>query len=429
MNNRALTLTAAVFGLLAAALLLRRADLAWMALPFLTYLGWGLLRAPAAEKVRGGLRAVRKVEALRADGKTRITVRVEVENRGPALERLHLSDEPQNGIRPENGRLAQATELRAGETATLEYSFTAARGTFIWKTVRAVAGDSFGLTGEALALDAPAEVLASPALQKFRPFPLRTQRTLASSGSIPARRGGSGTDFWGVREYHPGDPLRHLDWRLNARHPQLLFTKEFEQESIADIGLILDARLKTDAVRGGESLFEHSARAAASLAEVFLRQGNRVSLFVTGDPPVSLYPGYGKVQLNRILHALARSGTHSGGTLGDIRLFPVQIFSSRSLILVISPLAANDWRLFPRLRAHGYQVLLISPDPLDYARAELPADRTGRLANRLARMERQLEIFRIRKLWIPVIDWTVGRPLAPLVRQALSRTRVQVNRG
>jgi len=51
-------------------------------------------------------------------------------------------------------------------------------------------------------------------------------------GSIPARLGGSGTDFFGVREYHPGDSLRSLDWRLTARHPRQFFTKEFEQEEM-----------------------------------------------------------------------------------------------------------------------------------------------------------------------------------------------------
>jgi uncharacterized protein (DUF58 family) len=175
-------------------------------------------------------------------------------------------------------------------------------------------------------------------------------------------------------------------------------------------------------------LFEHSARAAASLAEVFLRQGNRVGLLIWGDPKASLFPGYGKVQLNLILRALAQVTPDSDDSFNNLHSAPVRMFSSRSLILVISPLAANDWQAFPRLRAYGYQVLLISPDPLDYTRPSLPVDRAGRLASRLARLERQQEIYKIRQLWIPVIDWSVSQPLSPLVRQALIQAHIQSKR-
>ena len=112
----------------------------------------------------------------------------------------------------------------------------------------------------------------------------------------------------------------------------------------------------------------------------------------------------------------------------NLQLVPIQMFSSHSLILVISPLAVGDWQLFPRLRACGYQVLLISPDPLDYARPRLPVDQTNRLACRLVRLERQLEISKIRQLWVPVVDWSVSQPLSPLVRQALAQTHIQSRR-
>jgi uncharacterized protein (DUF58 family) len=428
MNSRALTLVVVIFTLLLGALLLQQGDLAWMTLPFLTYLGLGILQAPAAGKVR--LLATRMVEKIGCEGgKTSIAVDVFLSNQGAMLERLSMVDDPRPGLRLVEGRTKQSAALLPGEATRLGYTFRAERGSFAWETLHVTASDPFGLIEMRWTLPAAAAIEALPEVRKFRPFPLRTRRTLTSPGSIPARRGGSGTNFWGIREYHPGDPLRRLDWRLTARHPRQFFTKEFEQEAMADIGLILDARGKTNLQQGEDSLFEHSTRAAASLAEVFLRQGNRVSLLIWGDPMVSLFPGYGKAQLNRILNALAKVTPDSDGSLNDLHFVPVQMFSSHSLILVISPLAPNDSLLFPRLRAYGYQVLLISPDPLDYARPELPVDRTGRMACRLARLERQLEIARIRQLWIPVIDWPVSQPLSPLVRQALSRAHVEIERS
>ena len=156
-----------------------------------------------------------------------------------------------------------------------------------------------------------------------------------------------------------------------------------------------------------------------------MRQGNRVSLLIYGKTNISLYPGYGKRQLNRILRSLSQVTTESDNSLDSLQFVPIQLFASHSLIVILSPLAPNDWQLFPRLRAYGYQVLLISPDPVDYARRLLPDDRATRIATRLARLERQLEINKITQLWIPVVDWKVSQPLAPLVRSTFTYAHIQ----
>jgi uncharacterized protein (DUF58 family) len=424
MNSRALILI--IFGLLLGALLSHQGELAWMTLPFLAYLGLAIFQTPDDSQIR--LRATRSLETQRVPGKTSIRVNVTVSNQGPALNLLCLSDALQPGMTLVEGQLQQPAALRPGEETQFSYTVESERGSFAWQTLHAVVSDPFGLMEAGIEVPAPAAVQVLPELRKIRPFSLRPQRTLPSAGSIPARRGGNGTNFWGIREYHPGDPLRRLDWRLTARHPRQFFTKEFEQEAIADVGLIVDARGKTNVQLGVDCLFEHSARAAASLAENFLRQGNRVSLLIWGASVTSVFPGYGKVQLNRILRALAQTSTVSETSLDDLHFVPIQMFSSHSLIVVLTPLAPNDWQLFPRLRGYGYQVLLICPDPLDYARSALPTDRTTRVAARLARLERQLEISKVARLWIPVVDWPVSKPLAPLVRQALSHAHIQLKR-
>lgn len=421
--NRVLTLLLITVLLLLAAMLTRSGDAAWMALPFLAYLALGIARSPSAASIR--LEATRTVRQTGRGTTASVEVAVTVRNCGTEMVGVELADPLQPGMHVSPGDLRQSLALQPGTEGTFAYTFESERGEFAWKTVRAVARAPLGLVETALDLPAEAAIQVRPEPERLRRLPLRPRRTLHSAGSIPARRGGGGTDFWGVREYQPGDPLRRLDWRLTARHPRHLFTKEFEQEEIADIGLIVDGRRATDLRVGGSSLFEHSARAAASLAEAFLRQGDRVSLLVYGDPPVGVYPGYGKVQLNRILTTLARVVPADDVSFNSLQFVPTHMFSSHSLIVVISPLARDDGQLFPRLRAFGYQVLLISPDPIDFARRTLPADTITRLATRLTRVERQLEIYKITRLWIPVIDWQVDRPLAPLVRHALTHTHIQ----
>jgi len=427
MNSKTLTLVLIVFSLLLAALITRQAGPAWMAMPFLAYLGLGVLLAPPVERIH--LRAGRAVSRLETEGTPAIEVTLTVHNQGVAIPRLTLYDPLQPGMRLVAGNNRQQMVLAAGETVQMSYTFQARRGLFAWQTLQARASDPFLLAPVRLDLPAAGELQVQPEVRRFRPIPLHPRNTLHAPGSIPARLSGSGVDFWGVREYHLGDPLRWLDWRKTANRPGKLFTKEFEQEEIADIGLILDSRQKADLQVGDDSLFDHAVQATASLAEVFLRQGNRVSLLIYGENSVSLLPGYGKVQLNRILRSLAGATPVADGSLNSLQYLPLRMFGSHSLILIVSPLRAGDWQLFPRLRSFGYQVLLVSPDPVQFlVQRQTAGDQRDQLALRLARLERKLELHKIEQLWIPVIDWPVDEPLAPRVRAALSRPGIQQER-
>ena len=212
MNSRVLTLILVILGLLLVALITRCGDLAWMTLPLLSYLAVGILQAPSLEETR--LCAVRSVNANQIGGRTEVEVSVAICNEGALIPQLCLLDPTLPGMRIKDGQVRHATALFAGEETRLEYTFRAERGRLAWTTVVAVASDRLGLFELELVCAAGAEVLIQPELNRFHPPPVRPPRTLPSAGSIPARLGGSGTDFWCVREYHPGDPLRQLDWRL-----------------------------------------------------------------------------------------------------------------------------------------------------------------------------------------------------------------------
>ena len=421
MSGKALTVGLFIFGLLLASLIFRSGDLAWMALPFLAYLAVGILQAPSLERV--SLSASRTVESTGPEDAPAVHVQLSVSCQGRAIGQLLLYDRLQPGMEVVDGSPYQRVALGSGGDTWLQYTFRAGRGVFRWGAVQAVLSDPFDLVKTPLAVPASAELQVLPAVAKFRPLPLRTRRTLPAPGPVPAGRGGSGTDFWGVRPYQPGDSLRWLDWRLTARYPHKFFTKEFEQEETAEIGIILDGRQKMELALGNSCLFECSLGAAASLAEMFLHQGHRVSMLVLGEKLERVFPGYGKQQLHRILRLLAQAqpGTHD--SYDSLHYLPLRHFPGRSLIVVLSPLTPADWPLFPTLRAYGHQALLISPDPLDFARPLIPDDEAGRLALRAARLERLMQLSKIVQLQIPVIDWKVSQPLYPLVRSALRRTR------
>jgi uncharacterized protein (DUF58 family) len=424
MNNKTLVIALIIFSLLIVALISRNGDLAWMMLPFLAYLGAGLLQTPPVEKLR--FSAERTLEQTRSNGSMSVDVNLSIQNQASETVHLFIDETVQEGMKITDGELSRWATLRAGESAELKYTFAAARGNFSWKSIRAVVSDPLGLIETEMLLPASAMLQIRPQIKKFKAIPFRPRSTLHSPGSIPARLGGSGTDFFGVREYHSGDSLRWLDWRLTARHPRKFFTKEFEQEEIAEIGLILDSRQRTDLQIGEESLFESCVGATASLAEMFLHQGHRVSLLVFGETMLNTFPGYGKTQLHRIMGCLSKAKVGTENRISaSLDFLPIRMFPSQALIIILSSLTSADKSLFLRLRAYGYQALLVSPDPIAFAHPSMAQDINNRLAIRAARVERRLQLNDIAQLQIPVIDWQVNQPLFPLVRNALTRSRGQ----
>lgn len=417
MTGRATTLLAAVLGLLGAALATRRAELAWMAAPLLTTLAWALSRAPRGEALR--LVGRRRVDRG-PDGVLEVTAAVR--NAGTATLHLRFEDLAPTAALALRGAPAGRFVLQPGEEAELRYALRAPRGRFAWRGLRVAASDPLGLFAETRDLDVPAELHVLPDAPRLRPLPLRPRRTLPAPGAIPARVGGSGTEFHGIRQYQVGDALRWVDWRRVARHPGELFTKEFEREQIADVGLVLDGRAIPGDGAGPETVFEHGLRATASLASTFLRQGNRVSLLVMGEEEARVYPGAGRVHLREILARLAearpagRFASRFGGTLA--RLFP-----AGATLFVVSPLTAEDPSLLLRLRSGGRQVVVVSPDPIALHPAAAACDPVGRLAFRAARIERTLALRALAQAGMRVVDWQVDRPLFPLLRSALRPPR------
>jgi uncharacterized protein (DUF58 family) len=244
---------------------------------------------------------------------------------------------------------------------------------------------------------------------------------------IPARQGGPGVEFFGVREYQPGDPVRWINERAGARYPDTYFVNEFEQERMVDVGLILDARRQSEARRGEDSLFEYSIRATATLADAFINMGNRVGLFIYGRSLNWTFPGYGKVQRERILRALAQAELGDGKVFEKLDYLPTRLFPAQSQLVFISPLLPEDPELLITLRAQGYQFLVISPDPITFEQQGMPQVETVTLAASIARLERELILTKLRQAGLQIVDWPVDKSFTEVAHTALRR--VQPQRG
>ena len=244
-----------------------------LVLPVLLYLGAGLLFGP--ENIQ--LTVERALSQDRALPGSPVEVSLSITNLGDRIENLLLFDQLPHGLNLVDGETSLMTSLETGETARLHYSIQAPRGYYRFQHVSIDAVDRLGVRQKKLTLEAEGRLFVQPEVKSVGRINIRPRGTRVYAGYIPARKGGSGVEFFGVREYQQGDPLRWINWRASARHRNTLFINEFEQERVADVSIILDARQRSEVrVNGGNSLFECSVRATAAMAESFLNDGNRV---------------------------------------------------------------------------------------------------------------------------------------------------------
>ncbi len=389
-----------------------------LAIPLMVYLISAFVYRPQELQVK----ALRTISDDHAAQDAPVVVKLSIVNEGPVIEEFLVEDIVPHSLTITKGAPRIFTHLQPGGTIELEYTISGKRGSFEFEAVQLKASDHLDLFRRQVKISAQARLLVLPEISRLGRMAIRPLRTRFYAGLIPSRQSGSGTDFFGVRFYQPGDPLRWLNWRISARHPRLLFTNEFESERIADVGLILDARQRSDVRAPNDSLFNHAVRATASLAEEFLNEGNRISLLIYGRSLERTFPGYGKVQRERILHALALAKTGDSKVFSNLNYLPTRFFPAKSQLVLISPLSLDDLPTLLRLRALGYHLLVISPDPVAFERAHLESRSDIALAVRIARVERTLLLCKLRRLGILVVDWQVDKSLEQTVLSSLSQS-------
>src|SRR3989441_9998737 len=116
-----------------------------------------------------------------------------------------------------------------------------------------------------------------------RPIPLRRlprpRRTQASVGNYVSSSVGEGLEPGDIREFVPGDRIRHVNWRASLRFRRL-FVTQYHQERNADVILMLDTLVEVGAPP--ETTLDASIQAAASLAGAYLARKDRVGLIEYG---------------------------------------------------------------------------------------------------------------------------------------------------
>ncbi|HVL07386.1 MAG TPA: DUF58 domain-containing protein [Acidimicrobiales bacterium] len=184
---------------------------------------------------------------------------------------------------------------------------------------------------------------------------------------------GHGTDFHDVREYEPGDDVRHIDWNVTARMDET-FVRQYTEDRDLTAWLLLD---HSPSMGFGpvDRTKEHVLReVATTIAQLLVRGGNRVAAVVYDNESVrTIPPRQGRRQVLALTEELLRPAP-ARGTVTDLRRLldtAARVIRRRSLVVLVSDFISEPGWERPLLRlTERHEVVAVRlVDPREF---ELP---------------------------------------------------------
>lgn len=330
-----------------------------------------LLLLPTGSKLfarmeRWGLEVEREAPHAANQGET-VTVRLIARNT-VSLPKLHLSlrDVCPEGMEPLDSE-PLPVHLPPGGRDTAEYEVRLRRrGAHRFPAVWVHGADMLGLCDQKTRMPLATDILVYPRVMEL---PSRVLVRELGGGSAPleaSNRKGEGSSFFGIREYRPGDPLRHVHWRSSARRGSLAVVEWEAEESRSALLAIETLKGSERRLEGGATL-DAAAGLAASLAAEVLRGGNAVRVLAAGAGDRMSAAERGTEAMPYILETLARmQATAEVGLPAELRRVAPHL-EPGCVVCLLTPVANEDLvttaRYLQTVRLRPVVYALIDVDP------------------------------------------------------------------
>ena len=185
---------------------------------------------------------------------------------------------------------------------------------------------------------------------------------------------GAGLDFMDLREYEPGDDVRHIDWNVTARM-DTPFVRQYAEDRELTAWLLLDRSpsMGFGPIDRPKELV--LCELATTFAQLFTRSGNPVgALLFDNELEETLPPRTGRNHVLRLARALLQPPPGTNGAVTDLtRLLETALrtIRRRSLVVLVSDFITPPGWERPLLQlSQRHEVVAIRlVDPREY---ELP---------------------------------------------------------
>ena len=156
---------------------------------------------------------------------------------------------------------------------------------------------------------------------------------------------GFSVEFAEHRPYMPGDPLRHLDWKVLAKTGRK-FIKQYEEETNLRSLVLVDTSASMGYRSGEITKLDYARQLAAALTYLMLRQNDSVGLYAFASGRAELIPPRSTMGHLRPLLLLLERLAPEGGTDFASSLHSVaERMTRRGLVILLSDLLDDPDRI------------------------------------------------------------------------------------
>lgn len=350
----------------------------------------------------------------------RVTVRLAVRNDGtdPVVD-LRIRDQVPDTLPVVDGSAEACVTLKASETRVIEYTVELQRGehSFGDVDIRVRGAGSTEMRTQTLAVEGDSRLTCFTTVDDV---PI-AEGDNDLAGEIPTDDGGSGIEFYSIREYEPGDSVRSIDWRRYANTRDLA-TIEFRAERATKVVCLLDQRSSQRRGPSDDHLtaLSLSVAAAEQTFETILDSGYPAGIFGFKDHLLlSVKPGtddktrqMGRDFLGSIDGPEDNSKEYARSWWEKpLSAVPLRLPGEAQVILFSTFTDSMPVELVEQLRIHGYPVCVVSPD--------IASERPD-TAGRLTAVQRRTRLAEARQQGATVVDWDLGQPLGLVLDRVVS---------
>ncbi|MCA9312248.1 MAG: DUF58 domain-containing protein [Phycisphaerales bacterium] len=153
------------------------------------------------------------------------------------------------------------------------------RGELHFHAVRISTRFPFGLMRKSVTFSAPQTVLIQPQTLPLRRDLLSQLMARGDTGRLSSQNQGRGDEFYGLRDYVPGDSMRLVAWRVSARTDALV-VREHAQPATTRFMVYLDVPVVPEGDEAGSAAAEDAIVLAASLLREAVARNCEIGLVV-----------------------------------------------------------------------------------------------------------------------------------------------------
>lgn len=287
-------------------------------------------------------------------------------------------------------------------------------GSFHFRSVRLVAFDPFMLFWSERTVECTSSLRVYPTLGESYAY---AKVSRSSHSMMSFRRAtlsqGSGTEFYEIRDYNPGDDFRSISWKSMAKSPTFQpMTKQMEQEKTLSVLIVIHNSITMADGEYGSTKIAKALESSLALSSLIIREGDEVGFVYLGEEGHARFSecvGRDRfIEAAQILHSLEPTGRTE---LSTLLAFVHRLARKQAHIIVISDTTSIDemqinW--LRRLSAFGQDIRVVLFDTSRFVRLPEGTDELVVRASRILRSkevettDKALELARTRGLDIAV---------------------------